>query len=223
MGCEEDGRRPLRFLLVGGRCGAVGLVDLVVDKRTQYRGLRFDVGPVQLRGGGDEYGVALGENKINHGAFQVVPLPVGRERDVPVERLVRHESLGAHYGQALREAEVNLLLNEGVVDVHECRVGVEVTHHVIAVLGVALHIVGFEDAFGEVALYKSVAVPLPLRVLPYVVDDSPRDAFLAVVVIALYVPFALGQVAEETRFAAPGLHITVLAHGCSVPGCGAVG
>jgi len=114
-------------------------------------------------------------------------------------------------------AEIDFLLCESIVDVHECGVGVEVAHAVVGVLGVELEVVAAEEGFSEVALDKGVPVPLALRVFPDIVHDGARDALVAVVEIAFDVPFALRQVAEEAGFGAPGTDISVLPDRGSVP------
>ena len=110
----------------------------------------------------------------------------------------------------MRHAQVDFLLSERVVDIHQRCIGIEVAHSVVRVLGVYLHVVTFRHALGVVALHKCVPVPLPLTVCPYIVYYCTGYTFLTLVIVPLDVPLALRQIPKQSHLGTPCLHIAVL-------------
>ena len=103
--------------------------------------------------------------EVGEVALKVVPLPVGRERHVPVDRDLAHVSKGSlwtYHTQTMSHTQIYLLLSKGIVDIHECGVGIEITHAVVSVLSVELEVVAAHKSLGEVTLHKGIPIPLSL-------------------------------------------------------------
>ena len=174
--------------------------------------LRLEASPGVGRGKGDERGVASGIGEVDQRGVEVVPLVVYTQVHVPV----------GNDGIFVGAGDVNLVLPEFVVNEHQRGVRVVVVHEVAGILGVDHHLEAVAQAFLPASLGKEVAVPLALRVHPHIVDDSSRDAALAIVVVELSVPLAVFNSSEYGAFGTECLHITVLAHGSGVPSNSAV-
>ena len=114
--------------------------------------------------------------------------------------------------------QIDLVLHKSIIDIHQRRVRIQITQTVVAVLGIKLHIVAAEPFMGEVTLHKRVLIELPLTVGPDIIDNRTRDPFVTVVEIPLDVPFAFGQIPEQTQFGSTGVDVSVLPHGGRVPG-----
>ena len=95
-------------------------------------------------------------------------------------------------------------------------------HEVAGILAVKHHFKAITQSLLPATLGKEIAVPLTLRVHPHIVDDSSRDAALAIVVVELSVPLAVFNSSKYGAFGTECLHIAVLAHGSGVPSDSAV-
>ena len=211
---EEDGRRDLVHVLthLTHNLAVETRRRAVVDHRVEQAALRLETVPRPCGRQGGEYRVANGIAKARQRSIQAVPLVIYRQVHVPI----------GNNGVFIGRGEVNLVLPELVVDVHQSRVRVEVMQVITRVLGIEHHLI----TVGKLALIgplqEEIAVPLLLGMFPHIVDDSAGNALAAVIPVGLGMPLATGHDTEDRAFNAIGAHFTVLTHGGSVPSQGAV-
>ena len=151
--------------------------------------------------------MAPGEDEVGERGIQRVVLIVGGKVHLPP---------GQEFHVVCR-AEVEFLLAERVVLIHERGIGIEVAHVVVGILGIDLELVTVRHVLCPPCLGKEVPVPLALGMLPHVADDGTGDATLGVVIIGLGIPCTVQGVAKDGGLHTEGTYVAILAHCGGVP------
>ena len=112
---------------------------------------------------------------------------------------------------------INLLLQKRIVNIHERGIRIEIAHLVVGILSRNLHLPPFAHSVLKSTLYKSIPIPLPLRWGPYIADNGTRNTLVALVVVTLNIPLALGKIAKQPHLRTECVYVSVLAITRSIP------